>query len=86
MLSNSSLNSISELVNLSGTDEKFSTPWLYNFLLFALPAPFRAITNIHYHGLDRIPKGAVILAAYHTSYVDPFVKIVAANRPIHYFA
>ncbi|MDG1553558.1 MAG: lysophospholipid acyltransferase family protein [Candidatus Thalassarchaeaceae archaeon] len=86
MLSNSSLNSVSELVNLSGTKEKFSTPWLYNFLLFTLPAPFRAITNIHYHGLERIPKGAVILAANHISHVDPFVKIVAANRPVHYLA
>ena len=86
MLSNSSLDSISKLVELSGTGEKFSTPWIYNFLLFTLPTPFRTVTNIHYHGLERIPKGAVIFIANHTSHVDPFVKIVAANRPVHYLA
>ena len=86
MLSNSSLGSISELVDLSGSGEKFSTPWIYNFLLLILPTPFRTITNIHYHGLERIPKGAVIFVANHTSHVDPFIKIVAANRPVHYLA
>ena len=86
MLSNSSLNSISELVNLSSSGEKFSTPWIYNFLLLVLPTPFRTITNIHYHGLEKIPKGAVIFVANHTSHVDPFIKIVAANRPVHYLA
>jgi len=86
MLSNSSLDSISELVDLSGSEEIFSTPWIYNFLLLVLPTPFRTITNIHYHGLERIPKGAVIFVANHTSHVDPFIKIVAANRPIHYLA
>tara|TARA_B100001996_G_C18632967_1_gene582519 strand:+ start:529 stop:1299 length:771 start_codon:yes stop_codon:yes gene_type:complete len=87
MLSNGSLNSISELVGLSGTGNKFSTPWMYKFLLFTLPAPFRIITNIHYHGLERIPKdNPVIFVANHTSHVDPFVKIIAANRPVHYLA
>ena len=86
MLSNSSLDSISELVDLSGSEEIFSTPWIYNFLLLVLPTPFRTITNIHYHGLERIPKGAVIFVANHTSHVDPFIKIVAANRPVHYLA
>jgi len=87
MLSNGSLNSISELVGLSGSGNKFSTPWMYKFLLFTLPAPFRIITNIHYHGLERIPKkNPVIFVANHTSHVDPFVKIIAANRPVHYLA
>ena len=86
MLSNSSLDAISELVGLSGSREKFSTPWIYNFLLLVLPTPFRTITNIHYHGLEKIPKGAVIFVANHTSHVDPFIKIVAANRPVHYLA
>jgi len=87
MLSDSSLTSISELVNLSGTGKVFSTPWIYNLLLFILPAPFRALTNIHYHGLEKIPKKeSMIFVANHTSHVDPFVKIIAARRPVHYLA
>ena len=87
MLSDSSLNSISELVDLSGTGNDFSTPFMYKFLLFILPAPFRALTNIHYHGLERIPdKKSMIFVANHTSHVDPFLKIIAARRPVHYLA
>lgn len=87
MLSDSSLRSISELVDISGTGKEFSTPLIYKFLLFILPAPFRSLTNIHYHGLEKIPKkDSVIFVANHTSHVDPFVKIIAANRPIHYLA
>jgi 1-acyl-sn-glycerol-3-phosphate acyltransferase len=87
MLSDSSLSSISELVGLSGTGEDFSTPLMYKFLLFILPAPFRVFTNIHYHGLERIPKKkSMIFVANHTSHVDPFVKIIAARRPVHYLA
>ena len=60
---------------------------MYKFLLFVLPVPFRAMTNIHYYGLEKIPKnGAVIFVANHTSHVDPFLKIVAAKRPVHYLA
>ena len=87
MLSDSSLNSISELVDLPGTGNDFSTPFMYKFLLFILPAPFRALTNIHYHGLERIPdKKSMIFVANHTSHVDPFLKIIAARRPVHYLA
>ena len=87
MLSDSSLISMSELVDISGTGKEFSTPLIYKFLLFILPAPFRSLTNIHYHGLEKIPKkDAVIFVANHTSHVDPFLKIIAANRPIHYLA
>tara|TARA_B100001778_G_scaffold75131_1_gene60432 strand:- start:44104 stop:44874 length:771 start_codon:yes stop_codon:yes gene_type:complete len=87
MLSEKSLELISNEVGLDGEKTEFKTPWMYKFLLFVLPVPFRAITNIHYHGLEKIPKnGAVIFVANHTSHVDPFLKIVAAKRPVHYLA
>ena len=87
MLSDKSLELISNEVGLEGDNSKFKTPWMYKFLLFILPVPFRAITNIHYHGLEKIPKNsAAIFVANHTSHVDPFLKIIAAKRPVHYLA
>ena len=87
MLSDKSLELISKEVGLEGDNSKFKTPWMYKILLFILPVPFRAITNIHYHGLEKIPKkGAAIFVANHTSHVDPFLKIIAAKRPVHYLA
>ena len=87
MLSDKSLELISNEVGLEGDNSKFKTPLMYRILLFILPVPFRAITNIHYHGLEKIPKSsAAIFVANHTSHVDPFLKIVAAKRPVHYLA
>tara|TARA_B100000900_G_scaffold259149_1_gene220903 strand:+ start:558 stop:1325 length:768 start_codon:yes stop_codon:yes gene_type:complete len=86
MLSNKSLEYISNEVGLETTETDFKTPWMYKFLLFILPVPFRAFTNIHYHGLERIPNKPSIFVANHTSHVDPFLKIVAAKRPVHYLA
>ena len=87
MLSDKSLELISKEVGLEGGESKFKTPLMYKILLFILPVPFRAITNIHYHGLEKIPKdGAAIFVANHTSHVDPFLKIIAAKRPVHYLA
>ena len=87
MLSDKSLELISSEVGLDGGKTDFKTPWMYKFLLFVLPVPFRAMTNIHYYGLEKIPKdGPAIFVANHTSHVDPFLKIVAAKRPVHYLA
>ena len=87
MLSDKSLELISNEVGLEGGETDFKTPWMYKFLLFVLPVPFRAITNIHYYGLEKIPKDSpAIFVANHTSHVDPFLKIVAAKRPVHYLA
>ena len=87
MLSDKSLELISKEVGSEGDNSKFKTPWMYKILLFILPVPFRAITNIHYHGLEKIPKkGAAIFVANHTSHVDPLLKIIAAKRPVHYLA
>ncbi len=73
MISDKSLEMISREVGLEGGQSKFKTPWMYKFLLFILPVPFRAITNVHYKRLDRIPlESPVIFVANHTSHVDPF--------------
>jgi len=87
MISDKSLEMISSEVGLEGGKSNFKTPWMYKFLLFILPVPFRAITNVHYKRLDRIPlESPVIFVANHTSHVDPFLKIIAAKRPILYLA
>ena len=87
MISDKSLEMISREVGLEGGQSNFKTPWMYKFLLFILPVPFRAMTNVHYNRLDRIPlESPVIFVANHTSHVDPFLKIIAAKRPILYLA
>ncbi|MBT3356857.1 MAG: 1-acyl-sn-glycerol-3-phosphate acyltransferase [Euryarchaeota archaeon] len=86
-LSEASLNSISSNVQLHGTDNNFRTPFMYRFLLFILPPIIRPFTNIKYIGLENIPTdGAAIFVGNHTSHIDPFVKIMASMRPMHYLA
>ena len=52
MISDKSLEMISREVGLEGGQSNFKTPWMYKFLLFILPVPFRAITNVHYNSLS----------------------------------
>ena len=86
-LSEASLNSISSRVQLHGTGDNFRTPFMYRFLLFFIPPIFRTFTNIRFVGLENIPTdGAAIFIGNHTSHIDPFVKIMAGMRPMHYLA
>jgi len=86
-LSEDSLGEISEWVGLEGTDEGFSTPLIYRFLEKYVPALLRSITNVHIRGAHKVPKnGAAIFCGNHLGNLDPFVKILAAQRPIHFMA
>ena len=60
---------------------------LYSVFLSTLPIMFRSIFRLRYRGIGRIPrKGAVIIAANHTSHIDPFTIISGVRRRIHYLA
>jgi len=78
---------LAENVGLEGTGEGFETPLIYRFLEKFVPSLLRSITNVHIRGLAKVPRsGAAIFAGNHLSNLDPFIKIMAAQRPIHFLA
>ena len=86
-LSKQSLEMISTWVGLEGTGEKFSTPLIYRFLEKYVPALLRTVTNVHIRGAHKVPmKGAAIFCGNHLGNLDPFIKILASQRPIHFMA
>ena len=86
-LSDSSLEAISTLVGLEGTGEGFSTPIVYRFLEKYVPSLLRTATNVHIRGAHKVPRiGPVIFCGNHLSNLDPFLKILVAQRPIHFLA
>ena len=86
-LSPESLDSISAAVNLEGTGEKFRSPPLYQLVIAALATSIRSFTDVHFHGLSRIPrKGPVIVVSNHISNLDPIFMVQATRRPIHFLS
>ena len=86
-LSEHSLEKISAWVGLEGTGESFSTPFIYRFLEKYVPALLRSVTNVHIRGAHKVPmKGAAIFCGNHLGNLDPFIKILASQRPIHFMA
>ncbi|MCH1591983.1 MAG: 1-acyl-sn-glycerol-3-phosphate acyltransferase [Candidatus Thalassarchaeaceae archaeon] len=86
-LSEDSLKKISSSVLLEGTGESFSTPLIYRFLEKYVPSLLRSITNVHIRGAHKVPmKGAAIFCGNHLGNLDPFIKILASQRPIHFMA
>ena len=86
-LSDGSLEKISSWVGLEGTGEGFSTPPIYRFLEKYVPALLRSITNVHIKGAHKVPmEGAAIFCGNHLGNLDPFIKILASQRPIHFMA
>lgn len=86
-LSEKSKRRISTWVNLEGTGEKFSTPLVYRFLEKYVPALLRSITNVHIIGAHKVPmEGPAIFCGNHLGNLDPFIKILASQRPIHFMA
>ena len=86
-LSERSLEKISDWVGLEGTGESFSTPLIYRFLEKYVPALLRSVTNVHITGAHKVPlKGAAIFCGNHLGNLDPFIKILASQRPIHFMA
>ncbi len=86
-LSDPMLDEISSLVGLEGTGKNFSTPVIYRFLEKYVPSLLRSITNVHISGIDKVPmNGAAIFCGNHLGNLDPFLKILVAQRPIHFMA
>jgi len=86
-LSDESLEKISSWVGLEGTGERFSTPKIYRFLEKYVPALLRSITNVHIRGAHKVPmEGAAIFCGNHLGNLDPFIKILVSQRPIHFMA
>ena len=87
LLSDESLAMISSSLNLEGTGRGFRTPLIYRFLEKYVPSLLRSITNVHINGAHKVPmEGPVIFCGNHLSNLDPFIKILAAQRPIHFMA
>ena len=86
-LSEKSKREISKWVNLEGTGETFSTPLVYRFLEKYVQALLRSITNVHIIGAHKVPmEGPAIFCGNHLGNLDPFIKILASQRPIHFMA
>ena len=86
-LSDESLTMISTSLNLEGTGRGFRTPLIYRFLEKLVPSLLRSVTNVHINGAHKVPmEGPVIFCGNHLSNLDPFIKILAAQRPIHFMA
>jgi len=86
-LSERSMEEISSWVKLEGTGQSFSTPLIYRFLEKYVPALLRSITNVHITGAHKVPmQGPAIFCGNHLGNLDPFIKILASQRPIHFMA
>ena len=86
-LSERSMKEISSWVKLKGTGQSFSTPLIYRFLEKYVPALLRSITNVHITGAHKVPmQGPAIFCGNHLGNLDPFIKILASQRPIHFMA
>ena len=76
-LSAEDIRSFSYLSDIGGTEESFSIPLIYRFLIRYLSPLVRFVFNINYSGLERIPrKGAMIITSNHVSNLDPIFKIL----------
>ncbi|MDG1524822.1 MAG: lysophospholipid acyltransferase family protein [Candidatus Thalassarchaeaceae archaeon] len=81
------LDELRTVCKIQGADVPLPKSPLYSVLLSILPITIRFIFRIRYRGLHRIPRnGAVILAANHTSHIDPFSIICGVRRRTHYLA
>ena len=86
-LSEDSLDFLTSSVKLEGTGKRFKTPLLFRFCEIFVPTLMRSFTNIHFRGLENVPMdGGVIFSGNHLSNLDPFIKILASQRPIHFLA
>lgn len=86
-LSQDSLNFLTSSVKLEGTGKTFKTPLLFRFCEIFVPTLMRSFTNIHFKGLENVPMdGGAIFSGNHLSNLDPFIKILASQRPIHFLA
>ena len=86
-VSGKTLAELREVCRIPGMDIPLPKSPFYAVLLSTIPILVRTIFRIRYRGVHRLPrKGPMILAANHTSHIDPFAVIAGARRRTHYLA
>ncbi len=86
-LSSEDITEFSKISDIGGTEEDFSIPLMYRFLVRYLSPIVRFTFNVSFTGLERIPRqGPMILTSNHISNLDPIFKILAARREVFYLA
>ena len=77
-LSSEDITEFSKISDIGGTEEDFSIPLMYRFLVRYLSPIVRFTFNVSFTGLERIPRqGPMILTSNHISNLDPIFKILA---------
>ena len=80
-LSPEDIINFSKISDIGGTEEDFSVPLMYRFLVRYLSPIVRFTFNISYTGLERLPsKGPMILTSNHVSNLDPIFKILLCRQ------
>lgn len=86
-VSDTTLAELRKVSSIAGAGVPLPKSPLYSLFLSILPILARTALRIRYRGIHRVPrKGAVILAANHTSHIDPFSIICGVRRRTHYLA
>jgi 1-acyl-sn-glycerol-3-phosphate acyltransferase len=85
--SEATLAALAEACRIPGTAIPLPKAPTYTVLLCTFPAVLRTIFQFRYRGIHRLPrKGPAIIAANHTSHIDPFGIIPGVRRRTHYLA
>ena len=86
-VSEKTLGELREVSRIPGMDIPLPKSPIYSVLLSTFPVLVRTMFRIRYRGVHRLPrKGPMILAANHTSHIDPFTVIGGARRRTHYLS
>ena len=86
-VSGKTLDELREVCRIPGMDIQLPKSPFYTVLLSTIPVLIRTIFRIRYRGVHRLPlKGPMILAANHTSHIDPFAVIAGPRRRTHYLS
>lgn len=81
------LAELREACRIEGVGTPLPKSPFYSVILATIPVLLRTIFRIRYRGVHRLPrKGPMILAANHTSHIDPFTVIAGARRRTHYLS
>ena len=86
-VSDKTLEEFREVCRIPGMEIPLPKSPFYSVVLSTIPVLIRTMFRIRYRGIHRLPrKGPMILAANHTSHIDPFAVIAGARRRTHYLA
>ena len=86
-VSEETLAEFHEVCKIPGTGIPLPKAPTYSLLLRTIPTFLRTIFKLRFKGIHRIPKtGPAIIAANHTSHIDPIAVICGTRRRLHYLA